>query len=305
MLIFLKISSVKEEEKKSLFVTIAGLPNAGKSTLINSIIGKKIAIVTPKVQTTRTQIRGIVVYNNTQIVFTDSPGIFSAETKLEKSLVKSAWSAIKDNEITLLIIDAGNYLKNIERIKTIFAKLHRVKTRCILAINKIDTVKKPELKMAYEHLNLLYKFEKVFLISALKNDGLNELMNYLSEVAPISPWFYEEDQVTDSSSEFLSAEVTREKLFLNLLEELPYSTAVITEKFEKKKDNSLVIKQIIFVLKDSHKKIVLGKDGSNIKKINIEARADLEKLFERKVHLFLFVKVRPWNDRPEEYINDA
>lgn len=296
---------MKEQEKKTLFVTIAGLPNAGKSTLINSIIGKKIAIVTPKVQTTRTQIRGIIVYNNTQIVFTDSPGIFSAETKLEKSLVKSAWSAIKDNDITLLIIDVGNYLKNIERIKTIFVRLQRTKTRCILVINKIDTVKKPELKMAYEHLNLLYKFEKIFLISALKNDGLADLMDYLSEMAPLSPWFYEEGQITDSSPEFSSAEITREKLFLNLREELPYSAAVVTEQFEEKKDKSLVIKQIIFVLKDSHKKIVLGKDGSSIKKINIEARADLEELFECKIHLFLFVKVRPWNDRPEEYISDA
>lgn len=293
------------KEQKCLFVTIAGLPNAGKSTLINSIVGKKIAIVTPKVQTTRTQMRGIAILDNAQIVFTDSPGIFSAKTELEKALVKSAWSAIKGDDITLLLIDASNYLKDIERIKTIFARLQRTKARCILVINKIDLVKKPELKMAHEHLNLLYKFEKIFIISALKSDGLSNLMSYLSEIAPASPWFYEEDQITDSSTNFLSAEITREKLFLNLREELPYSTAVITEQFEKKKDKSLVIKQIVFVLKDSHKKIVLGTDGSNIKKINIEARAELEKMFECKVHLFLFVKVRPWIDRPEEYINDA
>ncbi|WP_341808006.1 GTPase Era [Wolbachia endosymbiont (group E) of Neria commutata] len=293
------------KEQKCLFVTIAGLPNAGKSTLINSIVGKKIAIVTPKVQTTRTQMRGIAILDNAQIVFTDSPGIFSAKTELEKALVKSAWSAIKGDDVALLLIDASNYLKDIERIKTIFARLQRTKARCILVINKIDLVKKPELKMAYEHLNLLYKFEKIFIISALKSDGLSDLMNYLSEIAPASPWFYEKDQITDSSTNFLSAEITREKLFLNLREELPYSTAVITEQFEEKKDKSLVIKQIVFVLKDSHKKIVLGKDGSNIKKINIEARAELEKMFECKVHLFLFVKVRPWVDRPEEYISDA
>ncbi|QOD38594.1 GTPase Era [Candidatus Wolbachia massiliensis] len=293
------------KEQKCLFVTIAGLPNAGKSTLINSIIGKKIAIVTPKVQTTRTQIRGIAICNGTQIVFTDSPGIFSAETKLEKALVKSAWSAIKGDDITLLLVDASNYLKNIGRIKTIFARLQRTKARCILGINKVDLVKKPELKMAHEHLNLLYKFERIFTISALKNDGLSDLINYLSEIAPISPWFYGEDQITDSSTNFLSAEVTREKLFLNLREELPYSTAVITEQLQEKKDKSLIIKQVIFVLKDSHKKIVLGKDGSSIKKIGIEARVELERLFERKIHLFLFVKVRPWTDRPEEYISDA
>ncbi|MGL9717398.1 MAG: GTPase Era [Wolbachia sp.] len=293
------------KEQKCLFATIAGLPNAGKSTLINSIVGKKIAIVTPKVQTTRTQIRGVVLYNETQIIFTDSPGIFSAETKLEKALVKSAWSAIKGDDIALLLVDVSNYLKNIERIKTIFARLQRTKARCILVINKIDLVKKPELKMAYEHLNLLYRFEKIFTISALKNDGLPDLINYLSEVAPVSPWFYGEDQITDSSTSFLSAEITREKLFLNLREELPYSTAVITEQIQEKQDKSLVIKQVIFVLRDSHKKIVLGKDGSNIKKVGIEARAELEKLFERKVHLFLFVKVRPWTDRPEEYISDA
>lgn len=293
------------KEQKCLFVTIAGLPNAGKSTLINSIVGKKIAIVTPKVQTTRTKVRGVAICNNAQIVFTDSPGVFSAETNLEKALVKSAWGAVKDSDITLLLVDVNNYLKNIERIKTIFARLERTKGRCILVINKTDLVKKSELKMAHEYLNLLYKFEKIFTISALKNDGLSNLMNYLSEIAPISPWFYEEDQVTDSSADFLSAEITREKLFLNLREELPYSTAVITEQFEEKKDKSLVIKQIIFVLKDNHKKIVLGKDGSSIKKINIEARTELEKLFECKVHLFLFVKVRPWTDRPEEYISNA
>ncbi|MGL9732029.1 MAG: GTPase Era [Wolbachia sp.] len=293
------------KEQKCLFVTIAGLPNAGKSTLINSIVGKKIAIVTPKVQTTRTQIRGIAIRDDTQIIFTDSPGIFSAETKLEKTLVKFAWSAIRGDDITLLLVDASNYLKNIERIKTIFARLQRTKSRCILVINKIDLVKKPELKMAYEHLNLLYRFERIFTISALKSDGLSDLISYLSEVAPVSPWFYREDQITDSSTSFLSAEITREKLFLNLHEELPYSIAVITEQIQEKKDKSLIIKQVIFVLRDSHKKIVLGKDGSNIKKIGIEARVEMEKLFECKVHLFLFVKVRHWTDRLEEYISDA
>ncbi|NUY39784.1 GTPase Era [Wolbachia endosymbiont of Litomosoides brasiliensis] len=293
------------KKQKCLFVTIAGLPNAGKSTLINSITGKKIAIVTPKVQTTRTQIRGIVICNETQTIFTDSPGIFPAETKLEKALIKSAWSAIKSDDVTLLLVDVSNYLKNIEKIKTIFAQLQHTKTKCILVVNKIDLVKKPELKMAYEHLNLLYKFEKTFITSALKSDGLSDLMNYLSEVAPVSPWFYREDQVTDSSTGFLSAEITREKLFLNLRKELPYSAAIRTEQFEEKKDESLIIKQVIFVLKDSHKKIVLGKSGNNIKKIGIEARIELEKLFERKVHLFLFVKVRPWTDRPEEYIGDV
>lgn len=291
------------KEQKCIFVTIAGLPNAGKSTLINSIIGAKIAIVTPKPQTTRTQIRGIAVYDDTQIVFTDSPGIFGAKTKLEKALVKSAWSAIKGDDITLLLIDVKNYLQNkekiTEKIKAIFAKLRH---RCILVINKIDLIKRPELKMAYEHLNLLYKFEKTFVISALKNDGLFDLINYLSEIAPVSPWFYSENQVTDSSNDFLSAEITREKLFLNLHEELPYSTAVVTEQFEEKKDKSLIIKQIIFVLRESHKKIILGEGGSNIKKINIEARNELEEVFGHKVHLFLFVKVRPWSDRPEEYI---
>ncbi|MEY2393132.1 GTPase Era [Wolbachia endosymbiont of Tettigetta isshikii] len=293
------------KEQKCLFVTIAGLPNAGKSTLINSIVGKKIAIVTPKVQTTRTQIRGIAIRDDTQIIFTDSPGIFSAETKLEKTLVKSAWSAIKGDDITLLLVDVSNYLKNIERIKAIFARLQRTKGRCILVINKIDLIKKPELKMAYGHLNLLYRFERIFTISALKSDGLSDLISYLSEVAQAGPWFYREDQITDSSTSFLSAEITREKLFLNLREELPYSIAVITEQIQEKKDKSLIIKHVIFVLRDSHKKIVLGKDGSNIKKIGIEARVELEKLFECKVHLFLFVKVRHWTDRPEEYISDA
>ncbi|MGL9733011.1 MAG: GTPase Era [Wolbachia sp.] len=292
-------------KQKCLFVTIAGLSNVGKSTLINSIVGKKIVIVTPKVQTTRTQIKGILISYDTQIIFTDSPGIFSAETKLEKTLVKFAWSAIRDNDITLMMIDASNYFKNIEKIKTIFTRLQRTKNRCILVINKIDLIKKPELKIAYEHLNLLYRFEKIFTISALKSDGLSDLIRYLSEIAPVNPWFYKKDQITDSSMSFLSAEITREKLFLNLHEELPYSIAVITEQIQKKKDKSLIIKQVIFVLRDSHKKIVLGKNGSNIKKICIEARVELKKLFECKVHLFLFVKVRHWTDHLEEYISNV
>ncbi|QKX01302.1 GTPase Era [Wolbachia endosymbiont of Dipetalonema caudispina] len=294
------------KEKKCLFVTIAGLPNSGKSTLINNIIGKKITIVTPKAQTTRTKIKGITIFNKTQIILTDSPGIFfSIDTKLEKALVKSTWSAIKDNDITLLLIDIKNYFKNIEKIKIIFARLQHTKAKCILVINKIDLVKKQEIKMAYKYLSLFYRFEKVFTISALKNNGLLNLMSYLSEVAPVSPWFYKKGQITDSSAHFLSSETTREKLSLNLHEELPYSTAIRTEQFQEKQDKSLVIKQVIFVLKDSHKKIVLGKNGSCIKKIGIEARTELEKFFERKVHLFLFVKVQPWTNRPEEYINNT
>lgn len=288
------------KEQKCLFVTIAGLPNVGKSTLINSIIGKKVSIVTPKTQTTRTQVRGITIYDNTQIVFTDSPGIFFAKTKLEKFLVKAEWSAIKGDDITLLLIDVTNYLKNEEKIKSI---LFRLRHRCILVINKIDLIKRPELKIAYEHLHALYEFEKIFMISGLKNDGLFDLMNYLSEIAPIGPWLYPENQLTDASNEFLSAEITREKLFLNLHEELPYSVAVITELFDEKKDKSLIIKQVIFVLRNSHKKIILGEGGKKIKKINIEIRDELRKVFDRKVHLFLFVKTRLWADRPEEYIN--
>ncbi|MDG7056125.1 MAG: GTPase Era [Wolbachia endosymbiont of Meromenopon meropis] len=293
------------KKQKCLFVTIAGLPNAGKSTLINSVVGKKIAIVTPKAQTTRTPIRGITIYGNTQIIFTDSPGIFSAKTKLEKSLVRSAWSVIRGNDITLLIVDISNYLKNIEKIKTILARLQHVKDKCILVINKIDLVKKTELKIGHVHLNLLYKFEKIFTISALKSDGLSDLISYLSEIAPANPWFYKEEQITDSSMSFLSAEVTREKLFLNLYKELPYSIAVITEHIQKNEDKSLIIKQIIFALRHSHKKIVLGKDGGNIKKIGIEARVELEKLFECKVHLFLFVKVRYWIEHLGEYMLDV
>ncbi|MDN5248142.1 MAG: GTPase Era [Wolbachia endosymbiont of Tyrophagus putrescentiae] len=289
------------KKQKCLFVTIAGLPNAGKSTLLNSIIGKKIAIVTPKAQTTRTQIRGIATYGDAQIVFTDSPGIFTAKTKLEKALVKSAWSAIKSDDVILLLVDVSNYLQSKEKIKAILTKLRR---RCILIINKIDLIKRPELKIAYECLSSLYKFEKIFIISALKNDGLFDLMNYLSEIAPVGPWLYPENQEVGSSNDFLSAEITREKLFLNLREELPYSTAVITEQFEEKEDKSLVIKQVIFVLRENHKKIILGKNGSSIKKINIEARSELEQMFGQKVHLFLFVKVRPWSDRPENYINE-
>ncbi|OEY87204.1 GTPase Era [Wolbachia pipientis] len=287
------------KESKCLFVTIAGLPNAGKSTLINSIVGKKIAVVTPKPQTTRTQIRGIIIYNNTQIVFTDSPGLFTAKTILEKSLVKSAWSAIKGNDVTLLLVDATNYKEKVTDI------VKRLRCRCILVINKIDLIDRPTLKRTYEFLGVLYNFEKIFMVSALKNDGLFDLIHYLSDIAPDSPWFYPENQSTDLSNSFIAAEITREKLFLNLYEELPYATAVVTEQYMEKKDKSLIIKQVIFVLRNSHKKIILGKDGNNIKKIGIEARHELERFFECQVHLFLFVKVRCWSDRPEEYIGNV
>ncbi len=287
------------KESKCLFVTIAGLPNAGKSTLINSIVGKKISVVTPKPQTTRTQIRGIIIYNDAQIVFTDSPGIFTAKTSLEKALVKSAWSAIKGDDITLLLVDVMNYKKKVIDI------VKKLRGRAILVINKIDLIDRPTLKMAYEFLSILYRFEQIFMISALKNDGLFDLMNYLSEVAPVSPWLYPENQITDLSDSFIAAEITREKLFLSLYHELPYSAAIVTEQYTEKKDKSLIIKQVIFVLRNSHKKIILGKDGQNIKKLGIEARNELEQFFGRKVHLFLFIKVRCWSDRPEEYIGSV
>ncbi|WP_333023900.1 GTPase Era [Wolbachia endosymbiont of Pentidionis agamae] len=279
------------QEKRCIFVTILGLPNAGKSTLVNNIIGKKITIVTPKVQTTRTHVRGITIYHNTQIVLVDSPGIFLAKTAFEKSLVRSAWSGVKENDVNLLLIDAASYFKRQDEIKAI---LSRLKYRCVLVINKIDLIEKPKFKRVHEHLCLLHKFENIFTISALKNDGISDLVHYLSEIAPTSPWLYPEDQVTDSSERFLSAEIIRERLFLNLREELPYSLSVVTEKFEEKEDKSLLIKQVILVLKDSHKKIIIGKNGSNIKKINIEARIELEKIFECKIHLFLFIKVHTW-----------
>ncbi|WFW29899.1 MAG: GTPase Era [Wolbachia endosymbiont of Menacanthus eurysternus] len=294
------------EEQRCLFVTITGLPNAGKSTLINSIVGEKIAIVTSKMHTTRTKINGIIVRGNTQIVFLDSPGILpSTKTKLEKILVKSAWSAINSGDITLLLIDVSNYLINIEKIKILFTRLRYIRQKCILVINKIDLIGKIELKIAYKHLDIIYKFKKIFAISALRNDGLSDLINYLCRVAPVNSWFFDKDQITDSSKNFLSSEITREKLFFNLREELPYSITVATERIQKDKDGSLIIKQIIFVLRENHKKIVLGKDGNNIKKVGIDARVELGKLFKCKVHLFLFVKVRNWVDYPERYIGNV
>ncbi|UWI83210.1 GTPase Era [Wolbachia endosymbiont of Howardula sp.] len=290
------------KEKKCLLATIAGAPNSGKSTLTNSIIGKNITIVTHKAQTTRTQIRGIIVRENTQIILTDCPGLISAKTPIEKYMSRSSWSAIKRSDLTIILIDAIHYRMHIEHINNIFICMNKTHRRYILVINKIDLLHKHKLYKIYDTLTLLYKSERIFLISALTCDGVADLVNYLYEIAPLSPWLYNKNIVTNVSTNFLSAEITREKLFLNLYEELPYSTAVMTEQCHIKQDKSMVIKQVIFVLKESHKKIILGTDGNNIKKINIAARYALEKFFECKIHLFLFIKVRPWIQFPEEYI---
>ncbi|GHM57988.1 MAG: GTPase Era [Candidatus Mesenet longicola] len=304
--IILKISKMTIKQK-CLTIAIAGLPNVGKSTLINNIVGAKVSIITPKAQTTRTKIRAVAIYKETQFIFIDVPGIFDAKTKLEKFIVSSAWSAIKSTDAVLLLLDFRNFSYGSDQMIKVIARTKQLNIRCILVINKIDLATKPEIKRAYEHFTAAYGgFDQMFMISALKNDGVEEMLAYLSTVAPEGPWLYPEDCITDTSSSFIAAEVTREKLFLNLNKELPYSLAVVTEQMQEKEDKSLIVRQVIYVLRESHKKIIIGINGENIKKINIAARIELEDMFEVKIHLFLFVKIRKsWQDKPKEYVDHA
>jgi len=283
------------------FVTLIGAPNAGKSTLLNRMVGSKIAIVTPKVQTTRNRILGMTISDKTQLIFVDTPGIFGAKKKFEKAMVKSALDGAKDADVVLLMVDAykglcDNTKHIIEQLKT---AEHLSK---ILVINKIDTVKKERLPELIKQTYDLLDFEDCFLISADKGDGVLDLKKHLTQNLPEGPWLYDEDTMTDVPMRQLAAEVTREKLFMRLQQELPYSITVDTENWEEKDDGSVKIQQIVYVRSESQKMIVLGKGGSMLKEVGQSARTDLTKIMKRKVHLFLFVKVsEKWKENKEFY----
>jgi GTP-binding protein Era len=294
---------VSEDKQKFGFVAVIGEPNAGKSTLINKIVGTKVSIVSPKVQTTRTRVLGISIHENSQIVFVDTPGIFSADqkNKMEKAIVASAWEGVADAEVLLLLVDATKKIgasTNIilERLK------QETNKRCFLILNKIDKIKREELLDLSLKLNEIYAFEATFMISALKGNGVKDLLAHLSKILPEEPWHYPEDQVTDMPMRLMVAEVTREKLFKMMHQELPYQLTVETENWEEFDDGGIKIDQTIFIARQAHKKIILGKGGSMIKKIGQMAREELEDILETRVHLKLFVKVREnWLDDEERY----
>lgn len=285
---------------RSGFVALIGAPNAGKSTLINQLVGTKVSIVTHKVQTTRAMVRGIATHGDAQIVFIDTPGIFRPRRTLDKAMVTTAWRGAKDADVIALLIDSERGIRG--DANAILESLENVKQTKILILNKVDRVR-PEalLKLAAE-ANEKVNFEQTFMVSALNGSGCKELLDKITQSLPAGPWYYPEDQISDLPMRQLAAEVTREKLYLRLHQELPYSSHVETEKWEEKKDGSVRIEQVIYVERDSQKKLVLGHKGETIRAIGQASRKEIGEMLEQNVHLFLFVKVREnWGNDPERY----
>jgi GTP-binding protein Era len=282
------------------FIALVGAPNAGKSTLLNALVGTKVSIVTHKAQTTRAQIRGVVTEGEAQIIFVDTPGIFTPRRRLDRAMVEAAWSGAGDADLVALIVDAERGIT--ADVELLLQGLKEVPHPKVLVLNKIDLLKREKLLALSAELNARVAFERTFMISALTGDGVKDFLDWAAERIPPGPWHFPEDHLTDLTLALTAAEVTREKLFLRVHDEIPYHSTVETEKFTVNKDGSYRIDQVIYVTRDTHKMIVLGEGGRTIKAIGAEARAELMDIFETKVHLFLFVKVREkWGEDPERY----
>lgn len=287
-------------QTRSGFVALIGAPNAGKSTLVNQLVGTKVSIVTHKVQTTRALVRGIFIEGPAQIVLVDTPGIFRPKRRLDRAMVTTAWGGAKDADIILVIIDAqGGFNENAEAL---LESMKDVRQKKVLVLNKVDRVDPPVLLSLAQKANELVPFDRTFMISALNGSGCKDLAKYLAESVPNGPWYYPEDQISDIPMRQLAAEITREKLYLRLHEELPYASTVETERWEERKDGSVRIEQVIYVERESQKKIVLGHKGETVKAIGQAARKEISEILEQTVHQFLFVKVREnWGNDPERY----
>ena len=286
--------------KRAGFVAIVGAPNVGKSTLLNRLVGAKVSIVSPKVQTTRTRVLGICIEGPAQIIFIDTPGIFQPRRRLDRAMVAAAWIGTADADEVLLLVDASRGLDR--NTAAIVKKLKRAERTVILAINKVDLLNKPDLLALAAELNEAGAFTDTFMISAETGDGVADLMALLAGRVAAGRWLFPEDQISDMPGRLTAAEITREQLYLQLHKELPYAAAVETESWKDQDDGSLRIEQVVYVERGSQKAIVLGKKGSRVKSIGEAARKELEEIFGRRVHLFLFVKVRGnWGDDPERY----
>lgn len=284
-------------------VAVVGAPNAGKSTLVNRLVGAKVSIVTHKVQTTRTRIRGIAMQGDAQIVFIDTPGIFVAKRRLERAMVQAAWASVEDADVALVIHDAGRSQISAET-RQVIEGLAEARCEVVLVLNKVDLIRREKLLELASELSGMGTFSKVFMLSALNGDGTEDLMTYLTSRMPEGPWLFPEDQLSDLSLRMLAAEITREKLFLNLHQELPYALTVETESWEDFKDGSARVQQVIYVGREQHKAICLGKGGKTIRLVRQAAQKEMEAAFGQPVHLFLFVKVREnWINDPERYRN--
>jgi GTP-binding protein Era len=281
-------------------VALIGAPNAGKSTLLNALVGAKISIVTPKVQTTRALVRGITVEGASQLIFVDTPGIFAPRRRLDRAMVGTAWGSAQDADIVVLLIDSRKGVE--EDDEAILRGLADVRAKKVLVLNKVDLVEKGKLLPQAQALNERAAFAETFMISALSGDGVADLKRWLAAQVPAGPWLYPEDQMSDAPLRQLAAEITREKLYLRLHQELPYRSTVETDVWKELRDGSVRIEQTIYVERESQRKIVLGKGGQTIKAIGAAARKDIAEAVEQSVHLFLFVKVREgWGDDPERY----
>lgn len=282
------------------FVTLLGAPNAGKSTLVNTMVGAKVSIVSPKVQTTRSRVRGIVVKDDCEIVLVDTPGIFKPKRRLDRAMVAAAWQEAEYTDLRVLMVDARRGVDDDTR--AIVDSLKKNKLAAVLVLNKIDLVKPEKLLELSAQLNALHDFSETFMLSASTGEGVKEFENLIAAQMPESPFMFPADQVSDLPNRLLAAEITREKLYMNLNQELPYVTTVLTDSWKDLDNGAIRLDQTIYVEREKQRQIVLGKNGAMIKKIGMQARKELEDLFECRVHLFLFVKVREkWGDNPELY----
>ena len=287
---------------RSGFVALIGEPNAGKSTLLNQMVGAKISIVTHKVQTTRTRIRGVSVENQSQIIFVDTPGLFTPRRRLDRAMVAAAWNGAADSDITLLMVEAHRGLtEGVEKIISSISEIGK-NGKLALVINKIDKVNVNDLLSLSKEINDRHPFVETFMISAEKGKGINDLRRWLASNLPEGPWLYPDDQISDMPLRMIAAEITREKLTLRLHQELPYQLTVETEKWEEKADKSVRIEQIIYLSRSGHKGIVLGKKGETIKAVSMASRLSIEEFLGARVHLFLRLKVREkWMEETERY----
>ena len=282
------------------FVALVGAPNVGKSTLLNELVGAKVSIVTPKVQTTRSQVRGIAIQGNSQIIFVDTPGIFAPRRRLDRAMVQAAWSGAGDADLVALLIDAKKGID--EEARAIVEKLAAAPGKKVFIINKIDLVAREQLLALAAEADKLGPFERIFMVAAANGDGVEDVLRYFAEHVPPGPFHYPADEISDMPERRMAAEITREKVYLRLHDELPYQSTVETDSWKDLKDGSVRIEQTLFVERESQRKIVLGEGGRMIKSISMEARKEIAATLEKKVHLFLHVKVRDdWENDPERY----
>lgn len=294
------MADAAETDTRCGFVALIGAPNSGKSTLTNALVGAKVSIVTHKAQTTRGPVRGIALIGSSQVILVDTPGIFQPKRRLDRAMFASAWDRAGDADIVVLVIDAQRGLDR--TLDPLFKHLPEVRRPIVAVLNKIDQVSKPDLLRLVTEISAIRPFDRVFMLSALTGDGVDDLKTYLAEAVPPGPWLFPADQLTDASLRQSAAEITREKLFMRLHQELPYTLTVETADWKELADGSIRIEQTIFVERESQRKIMLGAKGQTIKEIGSTARAEIGEMAGVKVHLFLFVKVRErWADDPERY----